>query len=125
MVNLARIARSEGLLALENHMDTMEDAFLKKGVQLVVDGAEPEVLRDVLDIELDQLQSRHSIGRSILDSMGAACRAVSHGGGPHAAASCDCGRSRSAGAAARVGDDRHERPSRHGRDNSAAGTWRR
>ena len=71
MVKLAKVARAEGLLALENHLDDMNDEFLQKGVQLVVDGTEPEVLREVLSIELEQLQGRHTIGKNMLDSMGA------------------------------------------------------
>lgn len=75
MVKLARTARSEGLLALENQLDEMKDPFLQKGVQLVVDGTEPEVLREVMTIELEQLELRHSVGKSILNSMGAAAPA--------------------------------------------------
>ena len=75
MVKLAKVARAEGLLALENHLDDMHDPFLHKGVQLVIDGTEPEVLRDVMSIELEQLQTRHNGGKNILDSMGAAAPA--------------------------------------------------
>lgn len=71
MVKLAKIARSEGLLALENHMEEMKDKFLQKAVQLVVDGTEPDVVRDVLTIELEQLMGRHAVGKNILDQMGA------------------------------------------------------
>jgi chemotaxis protein MotA len=75
MVKLAKVARSEGLLALENHLDEMEDEFLKKGVQQVVDGTEPEVLREVLSIELEQVQQRHRAGKQMFDAMGAAAPA--------------------------------------------------
>jgi len=75
LVHLAKVARSEGLLALENFLDEIKDPFLQKGVQLVVDGTEPEVLRDVLETELEQLQGRHSLGKDILESMGASAPA--------------------------------------------------
>ena len=75
LVHLAKVARSEGLLALENFLDEIRDPFLRKGIQLVVDGTEPEVLRDVLDTELVQLQHRHRVGKDILESMGAAAPA--------------------------------------------------
>ncbi len=75
LVNLAKVARSEGLLALENSLDDMKDPFLQKGIQLVVDGTEPDVLRDVLETELDQLRVRHKVGKDILESMGAAAPA--------------------------------------------------
>ena len=75
LVHLAKVARSEGLLALENFTEEIKDPFLLKGIQLVVDGTEPEVLRDVLDTDLEQLENRHALGKSILDSMGAAAPA--------------------------------------------------
>ena len=75
LVHLSKVARSEGLLALENFLDDIEDPFLKKGIQLVADGTEPEVLRDVLETELEQLQMRHSTGKNIMESMGAAAPA--------------------------------------------------
>lgn len=75
LVHLAKVARSEGLLALENFTEEIEDPFLLKGVQLVVDGTEPEVLRDVLETDLEQLELRHGMGKNILDSMGAAAPA--------------------------------------------------
>jgi len=75
LVHLAKVARSEGLLALENFTEEIEDPFLLKGVQLVVDGTEPEVLRDVLETDLEQLEGRHAMGKNILDSMGAAAPA--------------------------------------------------
>jgi len=75
IVQLAKVARSEGLLALENVLEEVRDPFLQKGVQLLVDGTEPEVLRDVLTTELEQLRLRHSVGKNILESMGAAAPA--------------------------------------------------
>jgi len=71
MVRLARVARSEGLLALENSLDEIKDPFVQKAIQLVVDGTDPNVLRDVLTTEIEQLHARHMVGKSVLDHMGA------------------------------------------------------
>lgn len=71
MVKLAKVARSEGLLALENSLDEIKDPFTQKAIQLVVDGTDPEVLREVLTSEVEQLRQRHMTGKSILDHMGA------------------------------------------------------
>ncbi len=75
IVKLAKVARSEGLLALENVLEEVKDPFLQKGIQLLVDGTEPEVLQDVLATELEQLRARHGLGKKILESMGAAAPA--------------------------------------------------
>lgn len=48
---LAEIARKEGLLALEEGSTQMKDAFMGKGVRLIVDGAEPELVKDILETE--------------------------------------------------------------------------
>ena len=72
MVKLARIARSEGLLALENSLEEVKDPFVQKSIQLVVDGTDPEVLRDVLTSEVEQLHQRHVLGKGVFDYMGAA-----------------------------------------------------
>src|SRR5690606_17827595 len=51
LVELAHKARREGLLALEEEVEESEDAFLYRGIQLVVDGADPEMVRSILEIE--------------------------------------------------------------------------
>jgi len=57
-------ARREGLLALEEELEDLDDEFLKKGMRLVVDGTDGAIIRDLLELELSQIQSRHvtSIG---------------------------------------------------------------
>ena len=71
MVKLARVARSEGLLALENSLDEVKDPFVQKAIQLVVDGTDANVLNEVLTTEVEQLRQRHMVGKSVLDHMGA------------------------------------------------------
>lgn len=75
LVDFARIARKEGLLALEGKIADIKDAFLAKAIQLLVDGTDADGLRDILDKEIDHLRQRHSIGKGILESMGASAPA--------------------------------------------------
>ena len=53
LVSLAEQARREGLLALDAQIAEIDDDFTKKGLQLVVDGTDPELVRDILDAEID------------------------------------------------------------------------
>lgn len=71
MVELSRKARVEGLLALEKDINSINDEFVKKGLQLMVDGTETEVLRDILTQELQCLEDRHEIGQGLFKTMGA------------------------------------------------------
>lgn len=56
---LALAARKEGLLALEEMAQSMEDPFLKKGILLIVDGTDPELVRSILETELTFIENRH------------------------------------------------------------------
>ena len=49
---MSDIARREGILALEDRMQSMDNSFLKKGMTLVIDGADPELIKDIMDIEM-------------------------------------------------------------------------
>ncbi len=59
IIDLSNIARKEGLLALEEAANGIEDEFLKKGVMLVVDGTDPELVRGILETDLNCIESRH------------------------------------------------------------------
>lgn len=59
IIDLSNIARKEGLLALEEAANGIEDEFLKKGVMLVVDGTDPELVRGILETDLDCIEARH------------------------------------------------------------------
>ncbi len=61
ILNLANISRKEGLLALESAADGIEDEFLKKGIMLVVDGTDPDLVRGILETDLSALESRHKV----------------------------------------------------------------
>lgn len=66
----SQIARKEGLLALEAQVETLSDPFMRKGLQLLVDGAEPERLRDVLDVEISSFENRMKMSARIWESAG-------------------------------------------------------
>lgn len=59
LARLADTARREGMLALESKLEGLEDRFVKLGVQLLVDGADEEVVRDTMEIEIDATDTRH------------------------------------------------------------------
>ena len=69
VMDLSNIARKEGLLALEEAANNLEDEFLKKGVLLVVDGTDPELVRAILETELDCLESRHKKNMGFWDNV--------------------------------------------------------
>lgn len=59
IINLSNVARKEGLLALEEAANTIEDDFMKKGVLLIVDGTDPELVRSIMETELMCIEERH------------------------------------------------------------------
>lgn len=59
IIDLANVARKEGLLALEEASNDVDDPFLKKGIMLIVDGTDPELVRGILETELTCLEDRH------------------------------------------------------------------
>jgi chemotaxis protein MotA len=70
MVRFAQFARREGLLALDAELDNIQDPFLRTGIQSVVDGVDPEVVRDLLQTELQHLAQRHKRGASLFETAG-------------------------------------------------------
>ncbi|MCA9734901.1 MAG: MotA/TolQ/ExbB proton channel family protein [Deferribacteres bacterium] len=70
LVHFADMARREGILFLEKEMANVEDEFLKQGLQLSIDGTEPDAIRNILTTEITSLKARHDLGSSILTSMG-------------------------------------------------------
>ena len=68
--DLAQKARREGLLALEDDIHELEDPFLKKGLQMMVDGMEPELIKDILRTEIGALTERHRLGQELFRSWG-------------------------------------------------------
>ena len=66
--DLAQKARREGLLALEDDIHGLEDPFLKKGLQMMIDGMDPEIIKEILNIEVESLQERHRMGQDVFRS---------------------------------------------------------
>ncbi|HDP69621.1 MAG TPA: motility protein A [Actinobacteria bacterium] len=75
IVHFAEKARKEGLLSLEEEANQLGDPFMQKGLQLVIDGTDPELVRDILETELAFLEERHKLGKSIFEAIGASCPA--------------------------------------------------
>lgn len=70
IVEFASLSRKEGLLALEQKVKTLEDPFFKKGLQLVVDGTEPKLIREILEIEMSVEEEHLSTAAKPLESAG-------------------------------------------------------
>lgn len=71
MVELSNIARREGLLALEAPVNELDDPFMKQGLELVVDGAEAEQIRDLMESEVDAMKTRHHRMSGLFKTAGA------------------------------------------------------
>lgn len=70
LVSLADKARREGLLALEDASRGIENPFLKKGLNLAIDGTDPEELREILEAEIDAKRNADKQGAKIFNDMG-------------------------------------------------------
>jgi chemotaxis protein MotA len=70
LVNFAEMARREGLLALDHELQQVNDEFTRKGLQLVVDGTDPELVREILEIEMDAMAARHALGAQPFEKAG-------------------------------------------------------
>jgi len=71
LVEFAEQARREGILALEARAADIKDEFLKKGIQLAVDGTEPELIKDILSTDISFTEARHEEGAKIFDFLAA------------------------------------------------------
>jgi len=69
LMDFANKARKEGILALQGAMENVDDEFLKKAMQMAVDGQEPETLRSMLNTEIEYIQMRHNKGAEIFTSI--------------------------------------------------------
>lgn len=67
LVEFATKARKDGILALESEVNNEENAFLKKGLSMAIDGSEPDTIRELLEIEMEQTSTRHKINGSIFN----------------------------------------------------------
>ena len=70
LMHLAEIARKEGVLALESKLEGLEDAFMRAGLQQIVDGVDADAVRETLEIELQSLDERHQPVIAFIKTMG-------------------------------------------------------
>ena len=66
MVALSEKARREGILALREGLDDLDDVFLKSGLRMVVDGTDGNVIRSILENEMNQMEARHMVGINLV-----------------------------------------------------------
>ena len=69
IIELANVARKEGLLALEEAAHQLKDDFLQKGILLIVDGTDPELVRNILETELSFIEDRHKSNQGVFEFM--------------------------------------------------------
>lgn len=70
VVEWSRIARKDGLMGLEARIDEVVDPFVRKGLQLLVDGGEPENIRHILEIEVETAEEFDTAGAKVFEAMG-------------------------------------------------------
>lgn len=70
LVSYAEVARRDGILSLENTTKDIDDPFIVRGIQMAVDGTDPELIEQIMEAELENLIDRHENGRGMLDTLG-------------------------------------------------------
>lgn len=68
--DLARKARKDGLLALEDDISAIDNEFLVSGLQMVIDGVEPDNIKEIMESKLDALEDRHRSGQAVFSKWG-------------------------------------------------------
>ena len=76
LMAMSEKARREGLLALEEELEDLDDDFIKKGMRLVVDGTDAAIVRDLMENEISQMQDRHIGKIAILNMWASSAPAV-------------------------------------------------
>lgn len=76
IVNWSNIARKEGLLGLEAVSESENDLFARKGLQLLVDGSEPEAIRGIMEVEVDTQEHKDTQAAKVWEGMGGYCPTV-------------------------------------------------
>ena len=71
LASLAEVARKEGMLAVEGHLEQVEDPFLRSGVQLLVDGMDAEQVENLMSIDIAALDERHQMPIAFMKTAGA------------------------------------------------------
>lgn len=69
IIELSNVARKEGLLSLEEAAGELNDNFLQKGIMLIVDGTDPDLVRGILETEMLSIESRHKTNIGFWDNI--------------------------------------------------------
>jgi len=70
IVSFAERARREGLLSLESELDTIDDPFFKRGLQLAIDGGDPDIVAEVMEADVKSMSDRHKAGAKYMMAIG-------------------------------------------------------
>ena len=70
LVGYAEIARRDGILSLESATKEATDPFIVQGIQMAVDGTDPELIEQIMNNELEAIAERHDTGKAIFDGLG-------------------------------------------------------
>ncbi|MBI2061126.1 MAG: MotA/TolQ/ExbB proton channel family protein [Nitrospirae bacterium] len=70
LVNWAQRARRGGILQLESDLAALDNAFIYKGLRMIIDGVDPKLVREVLENNVSRMEQRHNIGSEVWGSMG-------------------------------------------------------
>ncbi|HAG68591.1 MAG TPA: motility protein A, partial [Lachnospiraceae bacterium] len=70
IIDLSNVARKEGLLSLEEAAGELDDTFLQKGIMLIVDGTDPELVRGIMETELINIEGRHKQNITFWEDLG-------------------------------------------------------
>lgn len=70
LIDMATIARRDGILALEERISNVTDDFLKRGLQMIVDGSPADAVKEIMEMEIENMENRHSVGHDMWKSVG-------------------------------------------------------
>jgi len=70
LVSYAEVARRDGILSLEAQCKDIDDPFIVRGIQMAVDGTDPELIEQIMETELENLVERHETGKGLFDTIG-------------------------------------------------------
>ena len=70
MVKFAEVARRDGILSLENMTNEIDDPFIVSGIQMAVDGTDPDLIETIMMSELESIEARHGEGKALFDNIG-------------------------------------------------------
>lgn len=70
MVRFAEVARRDGILALDNLTEEISDPFVVQGIQMAVDGTDPDLIETIMTSDLEAVEARHTEGKALFDALG-------------------------------------------------------